>query len=75
MGPTRWLGGILEIVGFFGSLGAIGMIWHALRWKQATHSLQHYVQDGAVLKARGSGQSPDLAGGSFRRVRSDPQDT
>ena len=75
VGPTRWLGGFLEIFGFFGSLGAIGMIWYALRWRRATRTLQHYLQDGAVFSHPERRPLSDPALDSFRWIGSNPEDT
>jgi hypothetical protein len=35
LGASRWLGGVLEVVGFFGTLTAIGMTWRAFSGRRA----------------------------------------
>jgi hypothetical protein len=74
VGPTRWLGGIIEVFGFLGSLGAVGMIWYALRWKRATGALNQYLQDEAVFGNCGCQPLSDRAGGPFGWMESTPGD-
>ena len=74
MGPTRWLGGFLEIMGFFGSLLAIGMVWYALRWRRSTRSLQHHLQDGA-FRHQANQPLPGGAGNSSPWSESNPEGT
>jgi hypothetical protein len=74
VGPTRWLGGIVDVFGFLGSLGAIGMIWYALRWKHATRTLQHYLQDVAVFTDPGADQLDSPSGDSYGWIGSEPHD-
>ncbi|MGO8871738.1 MAG: hypothetical protein ACLQPH_10130 [Acidimicrobiales bacterium] len=46
LGASRWLGAMLDLVGCLGTLGAIGMIWGALRWKRA-RTLRRYLITGS----------------------------
>jgi hypothetical protein len=36
LGPLHWLGAVLEVVGLFATIGAIGMVWRSLR-NERTH--------------------------------------
>jgi len=73
-GPTRWLGAVVEVLGLLGSLGAIGMIWYARRWKQATRALHYYLQGVAVFRNPGPEQLRGPTGASFGWIGSEPQD-
>ncbi len=49
LGASRWLGATVDVVGCLGAFGAIGMIWHALRWQQRARTLRRYLVTGSPI--------------------------